>query len=151
MNYVDTMHHDFKDDALKAAFRSYFGELGLHIADWEGLFAEMSAGEDLILVRKNKSGQVIGFIQFAVMEMSSWFFRAQCGFIREFWIREDHRQQGHGTALLQQAEEWLQTQGCMCALLTTDTASAFYVKHGYTLQKRMQAQNKDDVYMKLFS
>lgn len=151
MRHTNTMHHDFADEALQAAFRTYFGELGIRITDWDSLFAEMSAGEDAILVRKDEAGQVVGFIQFTTLEMSSWFFTAKCGFIREFWLREDLRCQGHGSALLRQAEDDLRAQGCMCALLTTDTAPDFYVKRGYSLHNRIEARNKGAVYAKLLT
>lgn len=174
MNYKDVLTTDFTDTALQSAFRTYFGELGTRITNWDGLFAAMGevgrdyswthkdeAGRirsfvsgvvadecDHAFVRKDETGQVVGFIQSTTMDMSSWFFRAKCGFIREFWIRKDLRRQGHGGALLHQAENWLRAQGCICVLLTTDTAPAFYRKHGYMLQSGIQARNHDDVYLK---
>lgn len=174
MTYKDILTTDFTDTALQSAFRTYFGELGARITNWDGLFAAMGevgrdyswthkdeAGRissfvsgvnaderDHALVRKDEAGRVVGFIQFTAMDMSSWFFRAKCGFIREFWIREDLRRQGCGSALLHQAEDWLRTQGCICVLLTTDTAPEFYRRHGYVLQGGIQARNQDDVYLK---
>ena len=151
MTYRDMLTNDFTDPALQIAFRTYFEELGIRITNWAGLFAEMAAGDDTVLVRRDQTGMVTGFIQFTTLDMSSWFFRARCGFIREFWIRADLRRRGHGSALLQQVEDRLRAQDCMCALLTTDTAPAFYCKRGYTLQTRIEAQNRDDVYMKLLT
>ena len=174
MHYTDMLTTDFTDAAFQTAFRTYFGELGVCVTNWDGLFAAMGAAgrdycwthkdetgrissfvsgvhadeRDHAFVRRDTDGLVIGFIQFTTMDMSSWFFRAKCGFIREFWIREDLRRQGHGSALLKNAENWLQAQGCLCVFLTTDTAPDFYVKHGYTLQKEIEARNKDAVYMK---
>ena len=174
MPYTDTITTDFTDAALQTAFRRYFGELGVRITNWDGLFAAMGAvgreyswahkddagritsfvsgvnadERDHALVRRDEAGQVTGFIQFTTMDLSSWFFRAKCGFIREFWIREDLRRQGHGSVLLRQAEDWLRAQGCLCVLLTTDTAPEFYRKHGYILQKGIEARNRDDVYSK---
>lgn len=174
MNYTDTLIHEYTDAAFQTAFRTYFGELGCKVTNWDGLFAGMGdmhreytwthrddAGRvtsftawmneddrDYAFVRKDEKGDVTGFIQFTTMDMGSWFFRAKCGFIREFWVREDLRRQGHGTELLHKAEDWLKAQGCLCILLTTNTAPGFYEKHGYHHEPGIQARNKDKVFVK---
>ncbi len=174
MTYTDTLINEYTDAAFQTAFRTYFGELGCRVTNWDGLFASMNdqhreytwsqrddAGrvtsftawmnendQDYAWTRRDESGAVVGFIQFTTMDMSSWFFKAKCGFIREFWIREDLRHQGHGTELLQKAEDWLKEQGCLCILLTTDTAPDFYEKHGYHHEPGIQARNKDNVFVK---
>ena len=174
-----TIHytHDFTDAALQAAFRTYFGELGCCITNWEGLFAAMgetgrdftwahrddtgrvtrfisgfSADErDHAFVLRDEEGEVAGFIQFTATPMDSWFFTAKCGFIREFWIRAELRRQGHGSALLRQAEDWLRQQGCLCVLLTTSTAPEFYRKHGYARQTQITARNEEPVFTKMLA
>ena len=149
MNYTDTLINQYSDPAVQTAMKAYFCELGLNITNWDGLFQEMEQdGANFTFIRKDETGDVTGFIQFTTMDMSSWFFSAKCGFIREFWIRRDLRCQGYGTALLNQAEEWLRKQGCLCILLTTDTAPDFYKKHGYRHEPGIQARNKDKVYVK---
>ena len=149
MLYTDMLTNDYTDAAFQTAFQTYFAELGVQINNWDGLFQEMAeAGENYTYVLKDEKGDVTGFIQFTTMEMKSWFFTAKCGFVREFWVREDLRGHGHGSQLLALAETWLQAQGCACALLTTDTAPGFYEKHGYVKEVGIQARNKDDVYLK---
>ena len=174
MNYTDTLTNDFTDAAFRTAFRQYMGEMGCRVTNWEGLFAAMGetgreytwthrddAGRvirfasglnaderDHAIVMRDEMGEVAGFIQFTTMDANSWFFTAKCGFVREFWITGDLRRQGHGARLLHLAEEWLKQQGCLCVLLTTGTAPAFYEKHGYTLQKGVQARNQAPVYLK---
>lgn len=171
-----TIHYttDFADPAFQAAFRIYFGELGCRVTNWEGLFAAMgetgreytwthkddtgrvtrfvsgiSADErDHAFILRAEDGDAAGFIQFTTMDMGSWFFSTKCGFIREFWITEELRRQGHGSELLRKAEEWLKQQGCLCVLLTTVTAPGFYCKHGYTLKTGIEARNRDNVYLK---
>ncbi len=171
-----TIHYttDFSNPAFQAAFRTYFGELGCRVTNWDGLFAAMGeTGREYTWTHRDKTGritrfvsgvdadehdhavtlqdetgEVVGFIQFTAMHMDSWFFAVKCGFIREFWIRSDLRCQGHGTELLRLAEDWLREQGCLCVLLTTDTAPEFYRKHGYTLRSGIEARNKDDVHVK---
>ena len=149
MNYTDTLINQYSDPAVQTAMKAYFCELGLNITNWDGLFQEMEQdGANFTFIHKDETGDVTGFIQFTTMDMSCWFFSAKCGFIREFWVQEDLRRRGHGTALLHQAEEWLRQQGCLCILLTTDTAPGFYEKHGYCHEPGIQARNKDKVYVK---
>lgn len=150
MHYTDTLMTDFSDAALQHAFRTYFGELGVNVTNWDGLFAEMSAGEDEVLVRRDESGAVVGFILFVASAVTAWrgFFQTRVGCIEEFWIAGAYRGQGHGRALLRLAEEHLVRQGCAYAILTTDTAPAFYEKNGYALQAGIQAKNGAPVYLK---
>ena len=175
MTYTTQYTTDFTDAAFQTAFRTYFGELGCRVTNWDGLFAAMGetgreytwthrddAGRvtrfvsgidaderDHALTLRDDKGEVVGFIQFTPICLDSWFFTAKCGFIREFWLRADLRRQGHGTTLLRQAEEWLREQGCLCVLLTTVTAPEFYRKNGYTKQKGIEARNTEPVFTKM--
>lgn len=151
MKYTDTWMTDFSDAALQTAFRTYYGELGVRVTNWEGLFAEMSAGEDAILVRRSETGEVMGFLMCVASDaVTAWrgFFSTRLGCIEEFWIASAYRSQGHGSALLKLAEERLAEQGCSYTILTTDTAPDFYCRHDYMLQKGICAKNKADVYLK---
>ena len=175
MSYTIHYTTDFTDAAFQRSFRTYFGELGCRVTNWEGLFAAMgetgreytwthrddtgrvsrfvsgiSAEErDHVFLLRDETGEAAGFIQFTTMHMDSWFFTAKCGFIREFWLRSDLRRQGHGTRLLRKAEDWLRQQGCLCVLLTTVTAPEFYRKNGYTQQNGIEARNTEPVFAKL--
>ena len=87
--YSDNLISDFSDSLFQAAFKQYFSELGLHIRDWDGLFREMNAdGGNLAFVMTSDSGNVIGFIQFKLLKFT-------CGFIREFWVADEYRNQAH--------------------------------------------------------
>ena len=173
---IYTIQHttDFTDAAFQQAFRTYFGELGCRVTNWDGLFAAMGetgreytwthrddAGHvtrfisginaderDHALTLRDETGEVMGFIQFTTIHMDSWFFTVKCGFIREFWLRSDLRRQGYGTKLLRQAEEWLREQDCLCVLLTTNTAPDFYRKQGYRQENGVEARNRDAVFVK---
>lgn len=46
------------------------------------------------------------------------------------------------------AEEWLASQGCAYAMLTTNTAPLSYQQRGYTLHREISARNQADVYVK---
>ena len=147
--YTDTRTSDFSDPLFQKAFQQYFSELGITVTDWDGLFAEMNEeGDNEAYIRTAADGSVVGFIQFKPIQFKSWFFEETCGFIREFWIAEAYRSQGHGSVLLQRAEERLKAQGIQTFVLTTDTAEAFYLQHGFALAPGMKAKNGDPVYIK---
>ena len=139
---------DFSDPLFQKAFQLYFAELGIQVKDWDGLFREMNEGDNLAYLRVAEDGAVIGFIQFTPIALTSWFFEERAGFIREFWIAEKHRGQGHGSALLALAEAFFAEKGIHQTILTTDTAPGFYEKHGYRKHPGIQAKNHDDVYVK---
>lgn len=174
MKYTDVLMTAYDDMAFREAYRTYIAEMGCRVTNWDGLFAAMgetgrdyawtqrdedgrvvgfasgmSADErDYTWTRRDEDGRVMGFIQFTPMELTSWFFWAKVGFIREFWMAPEMRRQGHGTELLQMAEKELKAQGCAYAILTTDTAPDFYRKSGYTLQSGITARNASPVYAK---
>ena len=151
MEYHDMLLNDCTDPVLQAAFRTYYGELGVRVTNWEGLFAEINANEDRFLVRRNEAGEIIGFLMLVTSEaVTAWrgFFSTRMGCVEEFWIAPACRGQGHGSALLRQAEEHFAAEGCGYAILTTDTAPDFYRRRGYSLQRGVRAKNNVDVYMK---
>ena len=142
---------DFTDLRFQKAFQTYFQELGIQVRDWEGLFTEMNGDSHGNAAYVRLDGErAAGFIQFCPMELSGWFFSQKLGFIREFWIAPEYRGQGHGTALLGLAESWFQNQGFAGAILTTDTAPAFYTRRGYQPDPGFQAKNSDPVFIKRF-
>ena len=145
----NTFITDFTTPDFMQAFKSYFAELGVNVKDWEGLFNEMNNDQNnAAYVRCTGDGKVVGFIQFTPMTMSSWFFEEKIGFIREFWVDCDYRKCGHGSVLLDLAEERFRSSGIGKAILTTDTANVFYEKRGYRLDRNIVAKNGDDVYVK---
>ncbi len=105
-------------------------------------------GNNLAFVRTDADGSVIGFIQYKPETFKSWFFEGTCGFVREFWVSDQHRNRGHGSALLRLTEEYFRKQGIFTSILTTDTAPGFYLKNGYTYVPECKAKNKDDVFVK---
>ena len=142
---------DFTDLRFQKAFQTYFQELGIQVRDWEGLFTEMNGDSHGNAADVRLDGErAAGFIQFCPMELSGWFFSQKLGFIREFWIAPEYRGQGHGTALLGLAESWFQNQGFTGAILTTNTAPAFYTRRGYQPDPGFQAKNSDPVFIKRF-
>lgn len=145
---TDLLITDFSDSCFRMAFQAYFAELGINVRDWGGLFREMTEDGNTAYLRMDEAGHVVGFIQFKPITLTNWFFEEKAGFIREFWIAEAYRSQGHGSALLSLTEEYFAQQNVRRVLLTTDTAPAFYEKHGYQKAPSYTAKNNDDVYVK---
>lgn len=151
-DYSDALISDFSDPVFRAAFQQYFGQLGITVKDWDGLFREMSEGDDgeknAACVRLAADGSVIGFILFIPIRFTSWFFEETCGFIREFWVAEEYRNRGHGGDLLALAEARFRADGRRTAILTTGTAGEFYRRHGYAEAPGCRAKNTDAVFVK---
>ena len=147
--YKDVLIADHTDPRFVEAFKQYFGELGINVQDWDGLFEEMNGTEgNRSYVRYGENGDVVGFIQFVPVELENWFFRERSGFIREFWVSGEYRKMGHGSELLGLAERYFADNGIRKVLLTTDTAAEFYEAKGYKRDVSYTAKNKDDVFVK---
>lgn len=145
---MNTLIVNYNDDAFQTAFRAYGAEIGIHVTNWEGLFAEMNDAVEPTYIRRDEAGRVIGFIMFTPMEMKSWFFETKVGFIREFWVDPAYRSRGIGGELLAQVEAWLTARGIRRAVLTTDTAPKFYMRYGYRKDESILAKNNDPVFIK---
>lgn len=147
--FTDVLISDFLDPRFKAAFKTYFCELGITVNDWDRLFCSMNEdGGNQAFVRIAEDGSVIGFIQFKPIKFTSWFFEETFGFIREFWISSANRNAGHGTALLRRAEDYFKEHEMYTSILTSDTAESFYLSHGYQRAPGCKANNQDEVFIK---
>ncbi len=150
-NPADLLITDFKNPQFQTAFKNYFEEMNVKTKDWDRLFDCMNNdknGENFAYMHMSENGSVIGFIQFTVMTMKSWYFSAEMGFIREFWVSEEYRSQGHGKDLLILAEKYFREKGIGYAILTTDTAERFYLKNGYEKNPHLSCVNEMDVFTK---
>lgn len=138
---------DFHGDEFTQMFKEYFAELGISVRNWDGLFDEISNGKTKAYLCY-ADGEAAGFLMFEEIDFESWFFTAECGFIREFWVKKSHRGKGFGTELLRRAEDYFKSEGLSAAILTTETAEGFYLKHGYERRAEITAKNEDTVYTK---
>lgn len=140
---------DFNDPRFRAAFRTYFAELGIPVRDWDGLFGEMNEeGNNRAWLLADESGGAPGFLQFQITGFSNWFFEEPFGFIREFWVDPAHRRRGYGKLLLDLTEAHFAEQGARRVLLTADAAAAFYLARGYKKAPGIRAKNKMEVFVK---
>ena len=149
MNTTDILISDFTDPLFRQAFTRYFEELGVSVRDWDALFQEMNNGKDTwAFLRVSDDDTVVGFLLFSFTTLSNWFFETRVGFVREFWVGDSQRCKGHGAALLALAEEHFIQNGIFKAILTTDTAEPFYIRHGYSQGTGIPAKNNDPVFVK---
>lgn len=81
----------------------------------------------------SKNGAPIGFSIYQIdCPNSDWCKRPGWGFIREFFIRRDHRGRGYGTALAAFTEKQLRTMGADQLYLTSDNAIGFWLRCGWS-------------------
>lgn len=139
---------EFTDLRFRAAFQTYFAELGIAVRDWDGLFREMDEDKTNRAYLSLDEGGAVGFLQFQLTAFSNWFFEEPFGFIREFWVAPGYRRQGHGKTLLGLTETYFVEQGVRRVLLTTDDAVGFYLANGYEKAPGIQAKNKMEVLVK---
>lgn len=149
MTTKDLFITDFTDPVFRKMFKLYFEELGIEVKDWDGIFTEMNEqnGGNAAFIRICGE-EPVGFIQFTEAILENWFFTERLGFIREFWVAENFRRQGHGTEMLTLAEKYFKDNGIGRVILTADEERMFYLKRGYGVCKEIEAKNKDEVFVK---
>lgn len=88
-------------------------------------YAGDSNYKELAIFLRDENEAVIG----GLLGLTFWGYLD----IHILWIKESHRNQGHGSALLNAAEKEAIKRGCRNAHLDTHTfqAVSFYQKHGY--------------------
>ena len=140
---------DFLDPLFCDAFKQYFKELEIQVDDWNKLFREMNDEGENVAYALKQEDKVIGFIQFKEELLSNWFFKEKFGFIREFWVNNDERNQRCGSALLEACEQYFKQQDIHLMMLTSDPdAQGFYQHHGYRKRDEIHALNELPVYVK---
>lgn len=138
--------NNFEDSNFCQAFMEYFNEMHIHVEDWDLLFKEMNEDKrdvSKVLIENNR---IYGFIMYRKDELKNWFFCETIGFIREFWVCQNVREQGFGSQLLEAVEKDLRDVDRI--ILTPDKSKqVFYEKRGYR-QTKIKALNSLSVYVK---
>ena len=147
MTTKDLLISDFTDPAFQTMFKKYFAEIGVNVRDWEGLFSEMNTnnGGNMAYIRQSGNEP----LQFTFITLEGWFFKEKLGFIREFWVAEKFRKQGHGTELLSLAEKYFKDNNIHRILLTAEeNEQQFYLNRGYAVCDYITAKNNMAVSVK---
>ncbi len=102
-------------------------------------------GGNMAYIRQCEN-EPLGFIQFTFITLEGWFFKERLGFIREFWVAEKFRKQGHGTEMLSLAEKYFKDSGIRRIVLTAEeNEQQFYLNRGYTICECISAKNNKEL------
>ena len=91
---------------------------------------------------KTNQGETIGFMHLSLrQDYVAGATQSPVAFVEGIYIKTAHRQQGIGTALIQQAEQWALTQNCTelasDALIENTTSYAFHTNIGFQEVERV--------------
>lgn len=139
----DLLITDFSDPVFQSMFKRYFAEIDVKVNDWESLWEEMNTqnGGNTAYIR-TCDNEPVGFIQFTEATLENWFLKERLGFIREFWVAEKFRKQGHGTELLYLAEKYFKDNGIRRVVLTAEeNEQQFYLNRRYRICENIKAKN----------
>lgn len=79
---------EFADPRFRAAFQSYFAELGFAVKDWDGLFREMDEEKiNRACLALDEGGGVVGFLQFQLTADDAVGFYLANGYERAPGVR----------------------------------------------------------------
>lgn len=148
----DYLLEDFSNPIFQEGFKKYFREMGYDagIYEWDKVFDFINSEcDNFSFMRLTDDDNIIGFIEFKIEIIKSDFFEEKCGFLREFWVAKEYRNQGNGAELLKKMENFLLEMRVYKTILTTNTAKDFYLKNGYIQDKSYRAVNNIDVFIKM--
>lgn len=107
----------------------------------------------IIFIDIIKTNKLCGFIIYQIdAPTSDWNERPGCGYIREFYVSKDCRNNGLGSQLLANAEKTLKSAGVKSVYLTSsenDLVKKFYVKNAYVSSNVRCAANDLEIYEKM--
>lgn len=148
--------NDYHNQRLQQCFREYFEEIGEYLKENTKVFDRMQRAADsgmhCYVIRKEED--ILGFIQFQqeVLTHEMGFFTEKLGFIRELWVSPTIRKQGCGAWLVSAMEAYFKKAGVAKLILTyEEDALGFYQKLGFVEDKSYQAENEQDVVIKILS
>ena len=129
-----------------AGLAELMGQLGYPSAPEEvgDRIARLSASpSDRVLVAEHE-GNVVGVVSIHVIPMLH--AAGNAGKVTVFVVSENHRGQGIGTRLMQEAEAWAWSQGCVKAEIVSadqrSDAHRFYKSLGYRCDERRFLKDK---------
>ena len=93
--------------------------------DFNLQFADYADYKRLAIFLRDEKDEVVG----GLIGGTFWGYL----YVETLWVKENHRNQGHGRKLLNAAEREAVERGCRYAHLNTHSfqALSFYQKHGY--------------------
>lgn len=97
--------------------------------------------ELLILVAEDRGHSLVGFLEASIQEYAEGCQSNSVGYIEGWYVDGDFRLEGVGRLLVQEAERWARSKGCIemasdCELGNT-TSLAAHLKLGYEESSRL--------------
>ncbi len=78
---------------------------------------------------------IVGFVTVVIRERPDIFKNTKVGMILDLIVKEDKREEGVGSALVERSEEWIKSKGVSVGILTVapenENAVDFWKKKGY--------------------
>nr|AGF93612.1 protein containing GCN5-related N-acetyltransferase domain protein [uncultured organism] len=78
---------------------------------------------------------IVGFVTVVIRERPDIFKNTKVGMILDLIVKEDKREEGVGSALVERSEEWIKSKGVSVGILTVapenENAVDFWEKKGY--------------------
>lgn len=109
--------------------------------------------ENIIYIDIIRKEKILGFIIYQVDNINSdWKERLGQGFIREFCVLKEYRNNGLGSMLLNHAENNLKNLGVKQIYLTSDEnekVKNFYLKNGYKTTHDRNNKNNNEIFEKI--
>ena len=137
---------NYNDLAFQNAYRNYYDDMGIiDFKHWDRLFVDMEKEDNLNTYLLFENNVIIGFIQIQNIQFTHWFFKEQCGFIREFWILKQLRNQGYGSRLFDYIMKRFKEENIKKVILTTEKVQSFYTNRGFVVDSSYTALNNDIV------
>lgn len=98
------------------------------IAEFNAQYWDANKRQALGLKQLNANGEVVAML--AGRTFGNWFY------LESFWLQQNQRGKGLGSAMLAKAEAIAKSRGCRFVLLDTleFQAKPFYQRHGYRVE-----------------
>ncbi len=112
---------------------------------WLGMMEENIEEENYTTFVAKDNNEILGFASATLRKRASFFSVRYMGVIMDIYIKENRREEGIGSLLVQAAEDWIRRKGVRLAVVTVapenDIANEFWSECGYEtylLRKRKE-------------
>ncbi len=94
-----------------------------------------------VFVAQTANGRLVGFLEANIRYYAESCITHNVGYVEGWYVDEQHRQQGIGTALVRAAEDWARSKGCQemasDCLLDNEVSLAAHLALGYEEKERL--------------
>jgi len=103
--------------------------------DRQDMHDSLQRDEVAVLVAQDESANLIGFLEAGIRYAADGCASRNVGYVEGWYVQEEHRRQGVGAALVEEAERWARSRGCVemasdCEL-ANDVSFLAHLRLGY--------------------